>query len=167
MKKETADIHIAQEAARAGMPPHAMLRLLRDRFAPTTPLPRPILAVERCLLLAFGIPLRIVRDIEMWEGFSQAGTFPTSTHTDQDIDNLLAPWIAHYLAREARLPIHDLYGFTDTPMDTARAWVESAVATSLRASYSTYRGGDYYCSARDSQEEVIVQRNFDSVTHEW
>jgi hypothetical protein len=162
MKKSAEHIRAAQEAARAGMPPHAILKLLLDRVAPTSPMRPPRLVIEYYLMSAFGIPLRTARDIEPWEGFSKDGTV-----TDQDIDALLSPWIAQHLAREARLPIHDLYGFLETTMKTAQEQVSQALDMPLCAAYDTYRGGDYYCTTCGSTESLVIQRNFDSAEQEW
>ena len=162
MKKNAEHIRAAQEAARTGMPPHAILKLLLDHLAPTSSMRLPILSIEYYLMIAFGIPLRTARDIESWEGFSKDGTV-----TDQDIDELLSPWIAQHLAREARLPIRDLYGFIETAMEIAQEQISRALDIPLRAAYSTYRGGDYYCTARGSTESVVIQRNFDSAEQEW
>ena len=162
MKAIDPHLRAARAAAHAGTPPHTIIQLLWDRFAPTSPLSIPLVPIESCLVQAFGIPLRTIRDIEGWNGFTKNGTM-----TDQDIDALLAPGIAQYLEEEARLPIHDLYGFADASMETVQAWVTQALNIPLRVAYHTHRGGDYYCAARGSREGVVVQHNFDSTEQAW
>jgi len=88
-------IHATQKAAREGMPPHAILKVLLDQFRLLWPNLIPRVHIEICLVKAFNIPLMIAREIEPWKGFSQEGTI-----TDQAIDELLSPWIARYLERD-------------------------------------------------------------------
>ena len=82
----------AQNAAHEGKRPHEILKLLLSNLEPKWPDHVPRIDIERCLIRAFDVPLRVARDIEPWKGFSEYGDV-----TDQDIDTLLKPWITRYL----------------------------------------------------------------------
>jgi hypothetical protein len=88
----TDHVIAAQKVARSGDRPHQILRLLLARVEPNWPGHIPFIGIERCLMKAFDIPLREVRDIEPWKGFSEQGNA-----SDQEIDDLLEPWITRYL----------------------------------------------------------------------
>jgi hypothetical protein len=89
------DIRVIQEVARKGLSPHHLLRILLDRFLEREPDHFPIITIEHCLRRAFNIPLRILRDIEPWHVFTEQGTM-----NDQEIDQLLEPWIQRWLAEQ-------------------------------------------------------------------
>lgn len=84
----------AQEAARTGKLPHMIVRMLKERFQQQWPDRPYIVPIEHCMVHAFNIPLRTVRDIEEWRGLSSQGHMH-----DRDLDILLAPWIQQFLQR--------------------------------------------------------------------
>lgn len=88
----TDHVIAAQKAARNGDRPHEILKLLLARVEPRWPGRIPFIGIERCLMKAFAIPLRAARDIETWNGWSGRGDA-----SDQEIDDVLEPWIAQYL----------------------------------------------------------------------
>lgn len=85
-------IIIAQNAAHEGRRPHEILRLLLFHRELRYPDHVSRIDIERCLMQAFAVPLRVARDIEPWKGFTESGDV-----TDHDIDTLLEPWINRFL----------------------------------------------------------------------
>lgn len=92
MKNLSQQVTAAQAAARAGLPPHAIVRMLRESMQQLWPDHPYIVPIEHCMRHAFGIPLRTVRDIEAWRGLSPEGQLH-----DDELDMLLAPWIQQFL----------------------------------------------------------------------
>ncbi len=78
----------ARALAREGRSPSGIMRAILPALA-AEHRPAPRIPMEACLLRAFGIPLRILRDTELWVGFSAGGAM-----TDREIDELLGPWLA-------------------------------------------------------------------------
>jgi hypothetical protein len=89
---EEDHVIMAQNAALAGNRPHEILKLLLSSLEPKWPDHVPRIDIERYLMRAFDVPLRVVRDIEPWTGFAESGDV-----TDHDIDTLLEPWISRFL----------------------------------------------------------------------
>lgn len=87
-------IELAQQAARANSRPSDILRLLLGRIQPRFEGHVPWIDIEACLVKAFNIPLREVRDIEGWVGFHADGNMD-----DDAIDQLLEPWLLRYRQR--------------------------------------------------------------------
>lgn len=94
MKDVTECISLAQSAAVAGQKPHKIALLVLTYLQQRWPMHSPIILLECSLMKAFGIPLRVVRDIEEWRSVSDTGTL-----SDQDIDELLRPWVLQFLQR--------------------------------------------------------------------
>jgi hypothetical protein len=95
MNYETNHVLAIQQAASNGMKPHEIVALLLNRLRSERNGPVSVVEVEYLLMKGFNIPLRVLRDIEPWRGFSDDGII-----TDIDIDVLLGPWIAQYKGPE-------------------------------------------------------------------
>jgi len=55
----------------------------------------------------------------------------------------------------------DLYGFASASLEQARTLIESALTSTFIAHESSYRGGTYYRIGVESEEQFILQNNFD------
>ena len=89
--RDDSDIVFAREAAAKGLRPHDIVASIRDRMDERFGGKRSIIAIEACVMRAFSIPLREVRDIERWVGLFARGAWG-----DLELDNHLEPWIVNW-----------------------------------------------------------------------
>jgi hypothetical protein len=60
----------------------------------------------------------------------------------------------------------DLYGFEAQEIDQIAEQLSKALGIAFGLHESSYRGGDYYRHGMPGEEELILQRNWDTVENE-
>ena len=85
------DFAFTQKLAEEGKKPHQILRALFERSRSPSESTASYFWVVCCLWKAFSIPLKLVQEIGNWNGVGEHGYL-----TDEDIDELLGPWIERF-----------------------------------------------------------------------